>query len=223
MPHVEIQMDPDTVAALQAGPYYLRVLKAVATNASVALPTLWVQIPPQAIATNTGISWDDQYGVYSSTNPAPPKLTSVIQVPGWVSIGLGQTAMIAPNTGRVSIGGPGVSGTITIGGPSRSVAGITQTGGGQMHPIVGLSLPPDGSLVAVTPLEKVLLWFDLRLSYIGEVHAKAPQTAILVDLARGDAPSVTYNINNGWGSGSARRIGQGQDVRSLLILPAFEA
>ena len=222
MPHIEIQIDSDTVAALRTSQYSLRVLKAVATSATDALPTLWMVVPPQAIGANTGVSWDDQYGAYSSTNPAPPKKTSVIKVPGWTSIGLGQAATIVPS-GRISVGGPGISGTITIGGSSQSVAGVTQLGGGQMNPIIALSLPKDGSLTTITPLEKVLLWFDLprQTPFIGQIQTTAPQIAVFIDLARGDAPSVTYNINSGWGSNSARLIVQGQDLRSLLILPAF--
>ena len=221
MPQVVIQLDADTLTALQAGPYYLQVLKAVATNASVALPTLWFQVPPQAFGLNTTVSWDDQYGAYSSTNPAPP--SGVIQVPSQTNIGLGETATIT--NGNVSVGGPGVSGTITIAADATSaqfVAGITQSGDGQMNPIVGLSLPQDGSQVVVTPLEKVLLWFDVTPPgqvFIGQTYTTAPQISVLVDLAGGAAPSVTYNLLNGWGSGQP--VGQGQDVVSLLIIPAF--
>jgi len=89
-----------------------------------------------------------------------------------------------------------------------------------MNPIAGLSLPQDGSQVVVTPIEKVLLWFDVTppgFVFIGQTYTTTPQISVLVDLAGGASPSVTYDILNGW---SGQSVGQGEDVVSLLIMPA---
>jgi len=221
MPQVVVQVDDETLTALQAGQYFLRVSKAVATNAGYALPTLCFQVPPQALASNIGVAWDDDLGVsgtWTPSNPPPPNF--IIRLQTWVSIGPGQTATVAP-TGNISVGGPGVSGAITIEGSPQFAAGVTQAVAGLAQPIVGLSLPQDGSLVTVTPLDKVLLWFDTSDMWIGQMYTTAPQIGMFIDLAGGHAPSCSYDILSGWSSTSAQSVGQGEDVTSLLIIPAF--
>lgn len=200
MPSITIQISPETLQALQQQGFSLYAFKAVQTRAGGAAPTVW--LATHQFSESTEISWQDQYSAYVSNSQIIPN--AQIMAAASYAIDLGSTLEItSPGGGTVT--NSGQPGTISILNQVQQqfTTGISQAA--NMGDGIVCALPLYGNMLdVIVPVDTVLLCFGTNRVNPGTVIYQLFSQGLLIDAtAAGGAPTVSFDINNGWDAGGA--------------------
>lgn len=230
---VTITMSTDTATKLAASASMLYAFKAVRCSDRSGLPLVWSVT--SRLAPSMVVSWTAPYDGFTSTSDVVAG--SVIPLSFQTSLPVGSTLTInnSIGTGVVTQNGTANACSIQNGTTTQFSCGLAQklAGAGATgicaFPLYG------NNLVTITPLDQVLLMFStLTLAMNTAVTSLvAPPTdslmvlavttgGVLVDLAGVTQRSLTYDINLGWGWGSApwgKGVPASANLATVLIQP----
>lgn len=195
---VAITMNQNTVSMLSEYDYYLYVFKAVNSSIQNGQPTVWVQT--QTFSLNTTISWQEQYGAYTSLQTSLSDGTQ-INASASYPINLGSTLQVSASTGTGQVVTTGTASAIDILNQTNTqfTCGISQTSSTGQNILCALPLFGN-NLDVIQPVEQILLTFATNAVNTGTVVYQAFAPSLMVDMtgATNNTRSVSYDINTNW-------------------------
>jgi hypothetical protein len=213
--HIE---DSTELAKMKDAGYNLFAFKAVKSSAKGA-PTVWFETGNYL--KNTSISWEQKYQAYISGDELQADVT--ILASNYENMDLGWVMDVDPNGNcKVDPNGPVKTGISVYDeqGGEEWTCGISTKVGDQFNILCAFPLYQD-NLIAMQPIEKVLLIFATDKITTGTVKMQAFGPGILIDLtgAPQNTRTVDYSLSSGWNwEGSwARRVSPKSDLNPLLI------
>jgi len=215
---VTIAMTAGSADALAASGFELVAFKASGSWDRAGVPLVWLRTMRYSLT--TVVTWQRQYQAYTATHEDVPSAT--IEASAAYDIAPGQVLEVRQptGTGRVVLGGAPDAISIHNLTMTQFTCGISQRLGTRAATISAFPLYGTG-LVAVVPLERVLLVFTTAPLDPGTPVQTSPGLGLLVDLGDTAARSVTYDINTGWSWGAepwASEVLPAEDIVSRLIV-----
>jgi hypothetical protein len=215
---VTIQIDQNTFTALANGGFHLYGLTGVQCSDRGGLPAVW--LCTQNFSLTTRVTVPDSYAAF--TAPAM-SLAPGSRLDPWFKapIQKGQMLEVSQAGGTGSVKSGGESGTMTILNltSTQYTCGLIQNGGTVGAPICGFERY-GGGIELTTPLPSVLLMFSTVVATPGTLVEVSKGPGILINLANDNSPTVSFDINKGWGWGNyawAQVVPANTDLRPILI------
>ncbi len=233
---VTINMSGNTAMKLTDAGSMLYAFKAVRCSDKAGLPLVW-SVTSQLMPT-TVVSWTSPYTGYVSMSAVVP---GTLIVPGYQTpLPIGSTLDITSSIGTGTVTATGAANACSIRNSTTTEfsCGLAQSAAGAAAlPLCAFPMY-GGNLVAITPLEAVLLTFSTlsiapgtavtsmnvtaKRTSLATTTLAVSTTGVLIDMTGVTQRSISYDINLGWQWGGATwgmGVPASANLREWLIQP----